>query len=188
MNPAAAHNSRDGRKKSPDAACCVTTRRSPQSRPRQRTRFAVALTPPTPAVFAAAVPLQRAVGAPQLGIGTSVAVWPPANGALPSCIPDLDSTVGYTAAPGRSGCTPSANSFATPAAPHWPPLPDVRCACPMGGPTPLGQPGEESHPLRALLYGPIIPPAAATRPPFPALAAHSAEGHLPTVQPRPSAH
>ena len=39
----------------------------------------------------------------------------------------------------------------------------------MGGPTPLGQPGEESHPPRALLYRPMIPPAVATRPPLPAL-------------------
>ena len=38
-----------------------------------------------------------------------------------------------------------------------PPLSVVRCACPLGGLAPLGQPGEESRPPRALLNQPAIP-------------------------------
>ena len=67
------------------------------------------------------------------------------------------------------------------------PLPVVRCACPTGGLAPLGQPGEESRPPRALLYRPMIPPAIAIQQPLPAFTAHSDEGHPPTEQQRPSA-
>jgi hypothetical protein len=78
-----AHNSRDGRKKSRDAVCCVTTRRSFQMQPRQRARFPMASGPALPAVFAAGVPPPHVAGVPQVGIGTSVAVSLPANAAVP---------------------------------------------------------------------------------------------------------
>jgi hypothetical protein len=43
----------------------------------------------------------------------------------------------------------------------------------------LGQPGEESHPLRALLYRPMIPPTLAARPLLPTSRPTLPKGTLP---------
>ena len=49
----------------------------------------------------------------------------------------------------------------------------------------MGQPEEESHPPRALLYWPMIPPAVTARQLLPTFTAHSVEGHPPAEQQRP---
>ena len=114
-----ARNSRDGRRKSPETFCCVTTHKAPQACPWRQAHCPVAFGAETPVVFAVGVPPPCAAGVPRVGTGTSVAASPPANVAPPAGTLDLGSTVGYIAAPETSGRTPSANSFATPAAPYW---------------------------------------------------------------------
>ena len=180
-----ARNSRDGRKKSADAFCCVTTRRSTPpaypSRPRRRPRLPMASGPPMPAVFAAGVPPRRVAGAPQVEIASSAAVSPPASVALPQDIPAPGSTAGYTVVPETSGRIPSANSFATPA---------VCRKMPMSH----GSADSLGSARGGVAFSPGTPLSAhdsahrgytATSP---ASMAYSAERHLPTEQPRPSAH
>ena len=114
-----AHNSRDGRKKSPDIFCCVTTRKAPQACPWRQTHFQAASWPETPAAFAAGVPPPHVAGGLRLWTGTFVAVLLPANAALPLGTRDIGNTVVYTASLETPGRTLSVNSFATPAVPGW---------------------------------------------------------------------
>ena len=121
-NPAAAHNSRDGRKKSPDAFRCVTTppgsRTIPQ--PWRRTRCSMAAGPADARRFrrwrSASACRWRASGWDR----HFCCRFAPCQRRTSPGTPAPGSTAGYTAVPGTSGRIPSANNFATPADPHWP--------------------------------------------------------------------
>ena len=119
---AAAHNSRDGRKKEQNSFCCVTTRgrENPPSSPATGTEgLSQQLGFPERAAPAAPAPPPHALAESPTGFAALAGAWRPASGVTTSSTPGPGSTAGSSAQVGKSVHTPCANKSAVGAVRCW---------------------------------------------------------------------